>query len=174
MLKENYTNHRKVWLSRNTFRVQIFPSNWLQTSVLGGQKDRYTLHDNGSKQCGPGGLWQCKELGLDRVNVMSVDKENYNDQTVKIWAKSDDPFKSYEFSKFWFTPLMGSLSWQPTGTKWLPTWRTLHSLCTQNFTFSSFCRKVDKTLLFCSSIIWTYWFCIHFGMNLVDSLSTFL
>ena len=31
---------------------------------------------------------------------------------MKIWAKSDNPFKSYEFSKFWFTPLMGSLNWQ--------------------------------------------------------------
>ena len=43
------------------------------------------------------------------IDVLSVKEEIYNDQTVKIWAKSDDPFKSYEFSKFWFTPLMGIL-----------------------------------------------------------------
>ena len=43
------------------------------------------------------------------IDVLSVNEEIYNDQTVKIWAKSDGPFKSYEFSKFWFTPLMGIL-----------------------------------------------------------------
>ena len=35
--------------------------------ILWGWKDRYTLHVNGSKQCGPGGLRLCKEMGLDRV-----------------------------------------------------------------------------------------------------------
>ena len=87
---------------------------------------------------------------------------------MKIWTKSDNPFKSYDFPKFWLTLLMGSLNWQCTGTKWLPTWRTLHSFCTQNFTFSSFSRKVDKILFFQLNIIYPKQFCKHSRKNGVD------
>ena len=31
---------------------------------------------------------------------------------MKIWAKLENPLKSYEFSKFWITLLMGSFNWQ--------------------------------------------------------------
>ena len=41
--------------------------------IFWGWKDRYTLHVNGSKQCGPGGLWLCKEMGHDRVNMGQLD-----------------------------------------------------------------------------------------------------
>ena len=42
-------------------------------------------------------------------DVRSVDEEKYNDQTVKILAKSNNPFKSYIFSKLLFPPMLSIL-----------------------------------------------------------------
>ena len=49
--------------------------------IFWGWKDRYTLHVNGSKQCGPGGLWLCKEMGHDRVKVYEVLKPDICDDS---------------------------------------------------------------------------------------------
>ena len=67
--RKNHTNQREVWFSKNILAVETFPPNCLHMCIFWGWKDRYTLHVNGSKQCGPGGLWLCEEMGLDRVNV---------------------------------------------------------------------------------------------------------
>ena len=67
--RKNHTNQREVWFSKNILAVETFPPNCLHMCIFWGWKDRYTLHVNGSKQCGPGGLWLWEEMGLDRVNV---------------------------------------------------------------------------------------------------------
>ena len=66
--RKNHTNQWEVWFSKNISAVETFPPNCLHMCIFWGWKDRYTLHVNGSKQCGPGGLWLCEEMGLDRVN----------------------------------------------------------------------------------------------------------
>ena len=66
--RKNHTNQREVWFSKNILAVETFPPNCMHMCIFWGWKDRYTLHVNGSKQCGPGGLWLCEDVGLDRVN----------------------------------------------------------------------------------------------------------
>ena len=53
--------------------------------------------------------WRRDVIGepITRILFPSANEEKSEEQTVKIWAKSANPFKSYEFSKFMITALMG-------------------------------------------------------------------
>ena len=42
-------------------------------------------------------------------NKCSLNEEKSDEQTVKIWVKSENPFKSYEFSKLLFPSMLSIL-----------------------------------------------------------------
>ena len=78
--------------------------------------------------------------------------------------------------KLW---IFKDLIYTPYGLLELATYRHKMAVNMENSPFTLYTEFhifffLYKTLLLCSSITWTYWFFINFGMNFVDSLSTFV
>ena len=72
------------------------------------------------------------------INLLSVDEAKYDDQTVKIWAKLDNPFKNYESSKFQISHVMGIIQLEMLNRSMTILRTTLHSLCTWFFIIMEF------------------------------------
>ena len=98
----------------------------------------------------------------------SVNREKQEEVKLKVWAKSDIRFKSYEISMFKWIQIMRILELATLPISVMSLWRSLHGFCTQNLKFFHFSWKV-KILTYCLNMWWLHKICKYFWKNYDDS-----